>query len=331
MTLPPKIFRLITRGDWVDVRELGTVVWQRLWRQITDRRDSRVARAWAHVEAPPKNWWNIPAVRRRWNLKITRNEEKSPVAWVTERWLTGEGYRALSPGCGTGHREIEWAKSGKFSRIDAFDLSEHRIEYARQQAGEAGVNRVLRFFTANVNQVEFPPGSYDVIIVEDALHHFAPMETVVKRLHSWLKPGGLLVVNEFVGPNRFQWTREQLELATAMLRLLPEHFRRYYRSGNVKQRVYRPGLLRMVLQDPSEAVQSAAILPTIDRYFTVETFRPYGGTLLALVLNGIAHHFIEDTPEVRHWLELLFFVEDYFLEQAGLPSDYVFLVARKTN
>ncbi len=329
MTFWNKCPHWISFGDLLDLLELGSEGWKRLRSRLTLSPEKRVTAAWQHVSAPPKNWWDIPAVRHRWNRMITGDEQQSPVEWVVSRWLSGTEYRAFSPGCGTGHRELRWAATGKFRHILAMDLSPTRIRLARQRAREAGLSHVVQFEVGNVFSHQMPDASLDVIIVEDALHHFAPVEEAVRRFHRWLKPGGLIIVNEFVGPRRFQWPEQQVKLATAALQLLPEEHRRLYRSGRVKQRVYRPGLLRMWLQDPSEAVESDQILPALQRYFQIETLRGYGGTLLALIFNGIAQHFVEETPQTHRYLELLFGIEDYFLQQDLLPHDYVFVVGRK--
>ncbi len=314
----------------MDLRERGAGVGIRLLQHLPFSRKTRVEHAWEHLTVPPKNWWNIPAVQRRWNKMITGTEEQTPVTWVAQRWLTKGEYRAISPGCGTGHRELRWAATGKFRHIEAFDLSPNRIRFAQEQARKEGLSHIITFSVADVNGVDFPPDTFDVIIVEDALHHFRPVEAVVHQFYTWLKPGGLFIMNEFVGPRRFQWSREQLTIATAALRLLPPEYRRLYRTGRIKRRVYRPGLIRMWLQDPSEAVESDRILPTVQHYFQVEALRGYGGSLLAIVLNGIAHHFVHDDPETRRWLALLFGIEDYFLNRGVLSHDYVFLVARKS-
>ncbi len=329
MTFWKKISPLISLGDLLDLRELGGSAWQRIFRRLQISHEERVAAAWAHVTAAPKNWWEIPAVRRRWNRLITGEETLTPVQWVCRRWLTEKEYVAFSPGCGTGYRELQWAATGKFRQIIAIDLSSPRIRFAQNRAQTMGLSNVTQFRVGNIFHQSFPQNTFDVIIVEDALHHFAPVKVAIQRLHHWLKPGGWIIVNEFVGPSRFQWSDLQLKLANAALQLLPDPYRRLYRSGRIKKRIYRPGLLRMWLQDPSEAVESHLILPTLHQYFSMETVRGYGGTLLALVLNGIAQHFVDDDPQALHWLSLLFGIEDYFIRQGILPHDYVFAVGRK--
>ena len=80
----------------------------------------------------------------------------------------------------------------------------------------------------------------------------------------------------------------------------------------------------MRLLDPSEAVQSDLIVPTIHELFDVVEERKLGGTLVNLVLDDIAQNF-HDEPE---WLRLLFSVEDAMIGAGEIDSDYTLIVAR---
>ena len=39
----------------------------------------------------------------------------------------------------------------------------------------------------------------------------------MERIESWLKPGGLFIVDEYIGPARFQWSARQMEAVEGML------------------------------------------------------------------------------------------------------------------
>ncbi|MEH0421057.1 hypothetical protein [Streptomyces sp. B21-083] len=82
----------------------------------------------------------------------------------------------------------------------------------------------------------------------------------------------------------------------------------------------------MVLDDPSEAVDAAALLPGLRREFDVVEERPYGGTLLHLAFSGIAHNFLDQEPETLALLERCFALEDAVLP--GVGHDFVAMVCR---
>jgi hypothetical protein len=86
------------------------------------------------------------------------------------------------------------------------------------------------------------------------------------------------VLNEYIGPARFQWTARQLEAVNALRELLPPRYRVRWQDRGLKRRVHRPSRLSMMLYDPSEAVESDRIVPSLDKFFAVVERRDYGGT-----------------------------------------------------
>ncbi|MEJ2568199.1 MAG: hypothetical protein P8Z50_04915, partial [candidate division WOR-3 bacterium] len=138
-----------------------------------------------------------------------------------------------------------------------------------------------------------------------------------------MNPGGLLVINEYIGPNRFQWTNQQLKKANYYLNKIPGHYRYLWQSRRIKKKIYRPGLLRMILSDPSEAVDSEEILPQISRKFKKIEEKPYGGNLLHLIFKDISHNFTKNTSDINKMLDFLFRAEDEFLENTD-KSDFLF-------
>ena len=99
-------------------------------------------------------------------------------------------------------------------------------------------------------------------------------------------------------------------------------------DGRTKRAVIRPSILRMVMLDPSESVESGRLLSLLHKHFEIEEQRGYGGSLLHLVLSGIAHNFLNDESETRRWLDLCFAVEDALLACAEIADDFVFAVGR---
>lgn len=290
----------------------------------------RVAATWTATANAWSSWWEIAAVERRWNLLITGDEDLSPTRYIAARYFDGgELLRAVSLGCGSGARERAWAAACGTMTIDGYDLSASRITAANEGARAEGFADRVRFHVADVHALEIPAASLDVVITEGALHHFAPMDLVVRGIERWLRPGGWFVVNEFVGPSRFQWTDRQLEIVAELLAAMPERYRIKRTTGHVKRRSYRPGRLSMYLNDPSEAAQSAAILPTLRSAFDIVELKEYGGTILQLLFKDIAHNLAPDDPEAQRLLRIAFDEEDRALRTGEITSDFVYALARK--
>jgi ubiquinone/menaquinone biosynthesis C-methylase UbiE len=299
-----------------------------LFLRIFSLSKNRTKFAWSHFYSPPTNWWDIPQIRENWNLLISGNPQTDYYDYFTKTFLSNkEKLTALSLGCGTGYRELRWAASQKFTRIDAVDLSPKRIEFARKKSFKEGFSNIINYRAIDFENItDF---KYDLIFCEQSLHHFSPMEKVIDKIYKLLKPGGFLLVNEYVGPNRFQWTGEQLCYTNLLLQKIPKKYRFYYNSRLVKNRVFKPGLLRMFLSDPSEAIESSYILPELNKKFRLVQLKEYGGTILHLLFNGIAHNFLNVAAETLDIIAKCIQFENDLLHSQKIKSDFIFAVYKK--
>lgn len=296
--------------------------------RLRTRGQDRVVAHWSEVAPSTTEWWSIGAVNQRWNRLITGDPAVDFPSYCAGRYLAGrESLHGLSVGCGTGHRERRWARLGVFDRLDAVDLAAQAITEARAAAAEDGLGNVLNFAVADAMSADFAGGDYDVLLGLHSLHHFSDLRRVLSRLRSRLLPDGFAFIDEFIGPTKFQWTPRQYEAANGMLRLLPKRYRRRP-DGRIKSAVPRPSLLSMRFDDPSEAVESGQLRDAIHAEFHVVEELPYGGTLLHIVLSGIAHNFRSSDSEAMALLHMCFDIEDALLAGDDLQHDFAAFVCR---
>lgn len=274
------------------------------------------------------NWWQVPAVRRRWNERMTGHPDQLYEAYVAEKYLAGRrGLRLLSLGSGAASHELAFARLPQFAEVRCVDIAGRLLAQAAAVAAAEGLTNFQTEVT-DVNALALPPTAYDVVLFHSALHHFRDVDGIVARVRQTLQPDGLLVLNDFVGPARLQWTTAQLAETNRILReVVPARFRVRYLSRQLKTSVSGPGRWRMLLADPSEAAESDRIVPALRRHFQPLEEAALGGNILTLVLKDIAHHFMrDDDPETRALLNELFRLEDAFLAQHS--SDLLFGVYR---
>ncbi len=270
-------------------------------------------------------WWQIPAVRRRWNKLITGSESKVYEDYFAEKFLEGKsGLRLLSLGSGTCSHEFRFAKMGTlFSEVKCMDIAGNVLKKAEEQARNEGVENIF-FQVADVNKTDLPKDHYDVVLFHSSLHHFKGVEILlVEKIKNALKPGGLILINEFVGANRLQFPSHQIAAINEALDHVPLSHRRRLKSKLIKRRITGPGLLRMLIADPSECVESEKILPVLRDHFRTLEEKPYGGSLLMMLFKDIAHHFMHEDPETFEILRRLFHAEDGYLRRGG-SSDFIF-------
>ena len=329
MVDPPGIFgNLVSARDVYRLcahlpRNAGTSARRLLWsgRRRTVDTYSRPAK--------DDQWWSIPAVQRRWNRLVTGDPGLDHYQWIADRHLRRGGLCALSVGCGEGARELRWARTGRFRRVLGIDLSPYAIASARRAAAAAGLADVVQFEVGDLADPRVGgDAAFDVVIGEHSIHHLSPLRAVLQSLRQRLVPGGLVLVDEFVGPTKFQGTDAQLGWINRLLPQLPERLR-VRQDGSTKRREHRPSRPYMLLNDPSEAVESAAIVPLLDELFERVEFRPYGGAILHMLLSKIGHHFVDDDAEAMAWLARLAAIEDDCMARGELPSDFAVGVWRR--
>jgi len=302
----------------------------RIVSKLRSRKEEKIKKSWEHIQHPPIDCWDIPSVRERWNYLISGNVKVDYYKYISRKYLSErESLNALSLACGTGSRELRWAELGKFKNIDAYDLSETRIEYANNQANEKGYGEIINYRVSDVYSIEMREQYYDIVLGEQSLHHFSPLEKILLRINKFLKPNGYFIVNEFVGPTRFQWTARQLEVVNGLLSILPAKYRTRLNSGTTKCKAFRPGRLSMILTDPSEAIESSKILPLLHRIFDVIEVREYGGTILYPLFSGIAHNLFSEDYETQRFINLCFEIEGLLLESGDIQSDFVIAICKK--
>ena len=172
------------------------------------------------------SWLELPAIRAHINQCVSGDPEQNWVSYVLARHLRARLplARCLSLGCGSGDLERELSGLDAYVRCDAFDLAPGAIRLAQKLAAEQGIDNVS-YAVADVNKVDLAPTSYDAVWIDMALHHFDRLEHVCEQIARALTPGGLLVVNEYIGPDRFQFPARQKEVINRCLDLIPRHLR----------------------------------------------------------------------------------------------------------
>lgn len=319
---------LLSVGDFLDVyykvKQKGV---KQLVSLLQFSNNSRVAEKWNNHQAS-SDFWIIPQLQKHWNLTISGDENQSYENYVTKKYLPNKwNLSLLSIGCGEGRHERHFAQSGQFSIVIGVDISPKRIEKAQQLANEEKLS--IDYIAGDFHTMNLPKSSFDVILFDSSLHHFSNIDAFLqKEILPLMKDDGILVINEYCGPNRLQWTKEQLNYANELLREIPKKYRVLVDGRSIKRKVYRPGLLRMFLVDPSEAPDSSNLQQALHTHFSILEEKRIGNNILHILLKGIAHHFVETDAEKTTLLFDLIAKEKGFVTKVG-KSDSIFGVYQK--
>jgi SAM-dependent methyltransferase len=282
-------------------------------------------------EAPGTQWVRVPGVDENMNRRATGDPEMD---WITHSAgllaKFPKPIKTLSLGCGFGVIERVLRRCDYCQLIHGVDVAEGAIEGARKAAQDQGLDG-LTYEVADLNTATLPKETYDAVYVHAALHHVFQLEHLLDQIKQTLKPGGLFVVYEYIGPSQMQFPRRDLELADVFLNVIPERYRKLQRRGGIKKEAVRVSLDSMNSSDPSEGIRASEIVPLIASRFEIRHFRYVGGTLLLLVFNEIAGNFLESDLEIMPLVDALITLDNFLIDNKVLPSYHVYMVCEKTE
>ena len=99
--------------------------------------------------------------------------------------------KILDAGCGTGELLYILSKNKKL-KLYGIDVSDKMLEVAEKKLGERANLKL-----SSVEKMDFKNNSFDYIFSEDAFHHYANYDLVMKNFYRILKKGGKLIVVDF--------------------------------------------------------------------------------------------------------------------------------------
>ena len=286
------------------------------------------AQAWT---AEGLHWLHLDSLRERNNRQVSGDDTVDALDWLARHAAqAGERpfQRALVLGCGDGWLERGVRGRGLAHAVVAMDLSPRVLERARQLSADvSGITYVQADMNhLPVGSAPFLPGSFDAVLAWSSVHHCSALEQLYPAVHALLRPGGWFFLDEYVGPDHFQFSEVHVEQVRTLARMLPERLRTT-RSGFVRSVFQPPTVAEVLAVDPSEAAASSRILPLLGAHFEVIAKQPYGGSLLHVLLAHIAQNF--QSPEGVRWLQALIAAEDDLHRQGLLEQHFCSVIARR--
>jgi ubiquinone/menaquinone biosynthesis C-methylase UbiE len=286
------------------------------------------ARKWGHHLELEKSghwhsWLEHPLIKANYQKRSLIRGKTWP-HWLADT-LGGPATRSLDLGCGTGGTSRVVYDAGASSYVEGYDVSSERVAVAEEKRIEQAIPG--RFMVADVNRLELPENTYDLIFSSQSFHHFLDLEKVIAEVKKALTPGGFFVLEEYMGPTQFQWPPAQTALARACLAGLPERLRISV-GDQVKQLEGRPAPAEVEAESPFESIRSGEIARLFRQHFDVVEERRLGGYIQHLLHNGIVHHFALDDAEAIQHLEGIMAVENCLTDLELIPSDFMLMIGR---
>lgn len=116
---------------------------------------------------------------------------------TADRAGLNDGDRILELGCGWGSLSLYMAARFPNSRITGVSNSNSQREFILSQAAARGLNN-LEIITCDANALQFSEAQqFDRVVSVEMFEHMRNYQTLLRRISTWLKPGGTLFVHIF--------------------------------------------------------------------------------------------------------------------------------------
>lgn len=213
----------------------------------------------------------------------------------------GPKKRCLSLGSGIGRVEKYLIKIGFTASFETIEINKQHNKMARNTDSHICPNE------GDLNFVELKSNTYDFVLCHGILHHLINHERVLDQINQSLKPNGLLLIYEYVGENRWQFTEERL---ICLREMFPD-----FKLNNVP--VWKA--------DGFESIRSFDLLGLIEAQFgsSCERMVNYGNVFFPLVACNWS--------AAQSQLERILKLDAEVSQRSALPPCYHMGVYHKSN
>ncbi|MCO6008402.1 class I SAM-dependent methyltransferase [Actinoallomurus purpureus] len=137
-------------------------------------------------------FWDRDAAERHPDLNAEFEHQKSTISEYFKKYAQ-DAETAVEFACGTGEFTRLTAELTKVSSITALDISEQGLERTRQKVRHDDLTLIKGDFWADHGLARS-----DLVVCVDAIHHLGDVKDVLKRLRSFVKPGGVFIGNALI-------------------------------------------------------------------------------------------------------------------------------------
>ena len=123
--------------------------------------------------------------------------EERMLALTCERARLADGQTILELGCGWGSLTLWMAERYPHAQITGVSHSRTQREHILAEAARRGLRNVA-IITCDMNEFTTQAAAYDRVVSVEMFEHMKNWPELMRRISTWLKPGGLFFVHVFV-------------------------------------------------------------------------------------------------------------------------------------
>jgi ubiquinone/menaquinone biosynthesis C-methylase UbiE len=262
---------------------------------------------------------------------LTGSLDGYSVDHVARKFLVPAPARVLAIGSGMAFVEEYLVANGFAQHLLAYEVSSSAIQAAKQRVMDKPYANQLELRSGDVLQENLPAGTFDVVYVQAAIHHFDKIDDMFALMHRVLRPDGLLIYDEYVGPDHHLYEPELIEIMDRIDDCLAPSYRWDHLAKHTRQHVPYPNLEWMLQHDPSEGVHASRILPLTYQWFDIVHRADSGGSIMRPFFTGILPNFNWDDQKDQTVARLVILMEQLLTEHGIIPNYNTTVVARRRD
>jgi SAM-dependent methyltransferase len=263
--------------------------------------------------------------------RLTGSLDGNPLEKIAKLFMIPPLRKMLSVGSGMAYAEEWLVKQGFVQHILAYESSHVAVDATRARLLAAGLEDKIEIRCKDVRKDDVTAGSFDAVFVQAAIHHFYEIEEMFQLFHHALNPDGLLIYDEYVGPDHHLYEPLVMEISDEINDCLSDDLRWDALRRETRSCVPRATLDWMLNMDPSEGVHSSRILPLTYKYFHVVYRGDYGGTIMRPFWVGILPNFDFSEDKDSTIARLIVLIEDLLTRYGVIPHYHTRIVGRRRS
>ena len=259
-----------------------------------------------------KYWNDYPECFKIINTRLFGSD----IDW--KKYLIENGFtnfrHALILNCGNGWVERELYDFGIIQSATCVEYSSDLVD----ECNKKKENRMLQYICHDMNTIDFDENKFDVVINFAAGHHIRYIEKVWINIYKWLKPNGYLIQNDYCGPQRNQYSKQQWNQMNVVNDTL---------DINIKKQLKYPNITQMMIDDSTEAINSDKIIPLTYDIFNVIYHSKSGGAIAYELLTHNNRLFNLDINERKPIVDYIMNEDLKYMKETD-ESIFHFIIAK---
>jgi ubiquinone/menaquinone biosynthesis C-methylase UbiE len=261
-------------------------------------------------------WNDFHRVQEYMAENFTGDKQKWWTQDFKERFAVQPFEHGLFLNCGNGWVERDFVDEAIVKRATAFDYSHDLL----CEASTKRERRPIHYFQADANKVDFNADQFDLIVNVAALHHVQYINRLSYILCKTLKESGLFVNFDYIGPARNQYSRRHWYWIRQVNQSLPDFIR--------KSPLRKHHLPTMLYSDPTEAIHSDLIFPTLSRYFEIIERHDTGGGIAYEILTHNAKLTSIPPEQLNPYIDQILAFDKKYTEEKKVPPLFSYFIAK---